>query len=203
MDEATSIEPSSNEGPLWKYVTELEKLAGSTSKLGGNTHFKCNYCDGTFVGSYSRVKAHLLKISGKGIRACMKVTLGHRLEMQRVNDQVENDKLEWERKSRISLPLPLHGPIPSFRGQEGSGSTDAMVNGKRRKVIANSPLERAFQNSARAELDGRIVMMFYISELLFHFARNPNYRNSYAYAATHNIPGYVPSGYNTLRTTLL
>ena len=34
---------------------------------------------GTFVGSYSRVKAHLLKISGKGIKACMKVTPGHRL----------------------------------------------------------------------------------------------------------------------------
>ena len=54
----------------------MEKPPGSTSKSGGNAHFKCNYCDGTFVGSYSRVKAYLLKISGKGIRACMKVTKG-------------------------------------------------------------------------------------------------------------------------------
>ena len=76
MDEATSTELSSDEGLLWKYVTKLDKPVGSTSKSGGNTHFKC---DGTFVGSYSRVKAHLLKISGKGIKACMKVTLGHRL----------------------------------------------------------------------------------------------------------------------------
>ena len=37
----------------------------------------------------------------------------------------------------------------------------------------------------------------------FNFARNPYYRNSYAYAATHSIPGYVPLGYNALRTTLL
>ena len=94
MDKATHTKPSSNEGPLWKYVTKLEKLAGSTSKLGGNTRFKCNYCDGNFVGSYSKVKAHLLKINGQGIRACIKVTLGYRLEMQRVHDQVENDKLE-------------------------------------------------------------------------------------------------------------
>ena len=57
----------------------MEKPTGSTSKLGGNTHFKCNCCDETFVGSYSRVKAHLLKISGKDIKARMKVTLGHRL----------------------------------------------------------------------------------------------------------------------------
>ena len=45
--------------------------------------------------------------------------------------------------------------------------------------------------------------MFYISGLPFNFARNPYYRNSYAYAATHSIPGYVPPGYNALRTTLL
>ena len=78
-----------------------------------------------------------------------------------------------------------------------------MVNGKKRKVIANSPLKKAFQNSARAELDSRIARMFYIGGLPFHFARNPNYCNSFAYAATHNISGYVPPRYKTLRTTLL
>ena len=79
MDEATSTKPSSDEGLLWKYVTKLEKPASSTSKSSRNTHFECNYCDGTFVGSYSSVKAHLLKNSRKGIKACMKVTLGHKL----------------------------------------------------------------------------------------------------------------------------
>lgn len=44
--------------------------------------------------------------------------------------------------------------------------------------------------------------MFYTSGLPFHYATNPNYRNPYAYAATHNIPGYVPPRYNALRTTL-
>ena len=45
--------------------------------------------------------------------------------------------------------------------------------------------------------------MFYTGGLPFHFARNPNYRSSYAYAATHNILGYIPPGYNALRTRLL
>ena len=66
-----------------------------------------------------------------------------------------------------------------------------------------SSIEKAFQNNARRELDSRITRMFYSSGLPFNFARNPYYRNSYAYAATHNIPGYVPPGYNALRTTLL
>ena len=34
--------------------------------------------------------------------------------------------------------------------------------------------------------------MFYTGGLPFNFARNPHYRNSYAYAATHSIQGYVP-----------
>ena len=37
MDKATSIEPSSDEDLLWKYVTKLEKPVGSTSKSGENT----------------------------------------------------------------------------------------------------------------------------------------------------------------------
>ena len=89
MDEVTSIEtsPSSNqevsnnESSLWQNVNKVEKPPGTTIKLGGNTHFKCNYYGGVFLVSYSRVKAHLLKISNKGIRACPKVTLSHRLEM--------------------------------------------------------------------------------------------------------------------------
>ncbi|XP_065637520.1 uncharacterized protein LOC136070881 [Quercus suber] len=67
----------------------------------------------------------------------------------------------------------------------------------------NSPLEKAFQNNARHDLDSRIAKMFYTGGLSFNFARNPYYHSSYAYAATHNIPGYLPSGYNALRTTLL
>ena len=50
-----------------------------------------------------------------------------------------------------------------------------------------SPIEKAFQNNARHELDSRIARMFYTSGLPFKFARNPYHRNSYAYAATHSI----------------
>ena len=52
-------------------------------------------------------------------------------------------------------------------------------------------------------MDSRIARIFYTGGLPFNFVRNPYYRNSYAYAATHSIPGYVPPGYNALKTTLL
>ena len=126
MDKVTSIETSpsfnqevpNDEAPLWQYVNKVEKPPSSTVKLGGNTHFKCNYCGVVFLGSYNRVKAHLLKIPNKGIRACSKVTPSHRLEMQQTHDQIENDKLEREQINQIPLPPPplSHGPIliPSF-----------------------------------------------------------------------------------------
>ena len=67
----------------------------------------------------------------------------------------------------------------------------------------NTTLEKAFQNNARHDLDSRIARMFYTGGLPFNFARNPYYRNSYAYVATHNILGYVRPRYNALRITLL
>ena len=67
----------------------------------------------------------------------------------------------------------------------------------------NTTLEKAFQNNARHDLDSRIARMFYTGGLPFNFAGNPYYRSSYSYAATYCIQGYVPLGYNGLRTTLL
>ncbi|XP_030963925.1 uncharacterized protein LOC115985096 [Quercus lobata] len=128
--------------------------------------------------------------------------------MQRMHDQVKNNKLEKEQRSQIPLPLPPPGrgiPISPFRRQEGSDSTHSTnpVDAKRRKVTMNTTLKKAFQNNARHYLDSRIVRMFYTGGLPFNFARNPHYRSSYAFAATHSILGYLPPGYNALRTTLL
>ena len=86
MDEVTSTETSSQEVsnaecPLWQCVTKVEKPPGACVKKDGNTYFKCNYCGVVYLGSYYRVKVHLLKIK-KGIKACPIVTPSHRQEMQ-------------------------------------------------------------------------------------------------------------------------
>ena len=51
---------------LWKYVTEVEKVG----RGGENWRRKCSYCGSTFSSSYSRVKDHLMQISGVGIKMC-------------------------------------------------------------------------------------------------------------------------------------
>ena len=87
MDEVTSTKTSSQEVPnaecpFWQYVTKVEKPPGACVKKGGNTYFKCNYCDIVYLGSYSRIKAHLLKINNKCIKAFPIMTPSHRQEIQ-------------------------------------------------------------------------------------------------------------------------
>ncbi|KAG4133623.1 hypothetical protein ERO13_D08G105850v2 [Gossypium hirsutum] len=48
--------------PLWKHVELIEE-----AKFGGNKKFCCRYCGAVKTGSYTKVKAHLLKIANQGI----------------------------------------------------------------------------------------------------------------------------------------
>ena len=65
--------------------------------------FKCNYYQEIYKDSYSRVKAHLLKIANVGIRGCPKVSIEHKLEMQKLQDATDQKKISKE--STIILPL--------------------------------------------------------------------------------------------------
>ena len=70
MDSTSKSSSSSNvsskdeeNSPLWKYVNRLEK----TGDGGGNWKWICNFCGEQKQGTYTRVKAHLLQQTGKGI----------------------------------------------------------------------------------------------------------------------------------------
>jgi hypothetical protein len=56
--------------PLWRHVKVLE----THGVLGGNAKSKCLYCGSIIPGSYSRVKAHLLRETGKGTAICNAAT---------------------------------------------------------------------------------------------------------------------------------
>ena len=62
-------------------------------------------------------------------------------------------------------------------------------------------LTKAFRLEDRRECDAAVARLFYTSGLSFNVIRNPHYRESYTLAS--KISGYVPPGYNALRTTLL
>ncbi|XP_050378514.1 uncharacterized protein LOC126795805 [Argentina anserina] len=119
-------------------------------------------------------------------------------------------KLVNECKERVKSIVPRSVLLPSSSRKASSSSLDydmsysvptsSEVESKKRKGMG-SALERAFHNNAREQCDGEIARMFYTGGLAFNLARNPHYRNSYVHAST--ISGYIPPGYNALRTTLL
>ncbi|GJX05480.1 hAT dimerization domain, ribonuclease H-like domain protein [Tanacetum coccineum] len=79
---------------------------------------------------------------------------------------------------------------------------EAGVGFKKRKG-SSTPIERAFGVEIRDQLDQEIARMFYTGGLPFNLARNPHYLRAFQFAAANKIDGYVPPGYNKLRTTLL
>ena len=58
-------------------------------------------------------------------------------------------------------------------------------------------------NQVRDQLNQEIARMFFSGGVPFNLARNPHYHRSYQFAAENKIDGYVPPGYNKLRTILL
>ncbi|XP_057999043.1 uncharacterized protein LOC110673033 [Hevea brasiliensis] len=205
MDSSNSNSPQANStsgtssntreeefSPLWRYVTKLEK----TGEGGCNCKWICNFCGQEKQGTYTRVRAHLLKITGKGIGVCKKVRNDSISEMRKQEDEATN-KITNSQSRRVSLPISITS-VPSLNITEPSISAAL----KKRRVN-DSPLGRAFDLQTRAQLDAEIARMFYTGGLPFNFARNPYYVSSYSFAANHVLGGYVPPGYNKLRTTLL
>ena len=131
MNTKNESEKSSAEiaaAPLWKYVTRLEK----TSVGGGNVSFKCNYCEKTFNGSYSRVKAHLLKLPKFGIQACAKVGDEYHDEMQKLEDAFEESSRRLKKPKLVSLPTDSPTSL-NLGSRESSTATSHPIFQKKKK----------------------------------------------------------------------
>ena len=62
------VDDQKKKNPLWKHVL-LEKAV-----TGGNVVWRCKYSNLEYKGSYSRIKSHLLRITGCGIKICIAAT---------------------------------------------------------------------------------------------------------------------------------
>ena len=151
--------------PLWKYVTKYDKSDGGAG--GGNTRWQCNFCMKVHKSSYTRVKAHLLKIKGAGIGVCLKVIETNFSEMQKLDSEVK------DRIRNTTVPLPPFTSIITL------SETQIEIMKKRKMSISEGgKLEKAFNMQCREQLDAEIARMFYLGGLPFHLARNPYYRSS-------------------------
>ncbi|KAI4973314.1 hypothetical protein ZWY2020_029022 [Hordeum vulgare] len=130
--------------PLWKHDT---KLAADPSGRGGNTCFRCHFCMLDFPGSYTRIRAHLLKILNADINPCTKITQPLFEELR--NEDKAASILISHGKTRNTLPLP---PF------EESGPS---VSSRKRKVAGKeSGISESFHSELRQQADALIARMF-------------------------------------------
>ena len=76
MASSQSLRPSAARGaqfddkPLWNHV----KVVATTDGGGGNRTWNCNYCNKKVVGSYTKVKGHLLRLAHHNVEGCMAIS---------------------------------------------------------------------------------------------------------------------------------
>ncbi|XP_074361159.1 uncharacterized protein LOC141701395 [Apium graveolens] len=191
---ASLSQPTGGVDVLWRHMTKIVKSGGRS----GNAKIKCNFCNFEFTGSYTRLKAHLMRIKGQGVQICAKITPQIFCELQRELAEEE------ERRKPIDIPLPPSSQTQSCSSAWGGGANKLQMDRLKRKAIENNnPIQKAYNIDLRAQLDSEIARAFYSRGLPFHYARNPHYNKSYTMASEFNLSSYVPPTYNALRTTLL
>ena len=72
--------------------------------MNRNYEIKRNICEIPFNGSYTRVKAHLLKILGAGVRVCPNITPSKLVELKKLDNEASL-KIEKSKKKCVILPL--------------------------------------------------------------------------------------------------
>ena len=143
-----------------------------------------------------------MKIKGARVASCTKVTNENLVEMLRVMEEV---KQRVKQSNLKQVPLPTSSAATS--NFENSSTSASTIDPKRRNGSIGS-IEKTFNMGAREIVDSEIAKMFYTEGgggggggVSFHFNRNPYYARVFKSAS--QLPGYVPPGYNALRTTLL
>ncbi|CAL4901418.1 unnamed protein product [Urochloa decumbens] len=133
--------------PLWKHVNALEEMC---SLEGERVKFLCDYCNRTFLGSYSTVEEHLL-------RACEGMTPTIRAQVR--NEFCESKKANARMRS-ADVPVPHSVACSYYGGIPDAGK--AMVQSKKRKR-STCDLDEDYLMEVRDHLDAIIARMFYSS----------------------------------------
>ncbi|WOG81476.1 hypothetical protein DCAR_0100623 [Daucus carota subsp. sativus] len=143
MSSKKLLNPSKDDKPLWLHVEVLDAPIGG----GDNRKWRCRYCNKIVTGSYTKVRAHLLKISNMGVEACKGIS-------DDVYRQIEAEHKRAEEKvAKEAMNARQRNQYMAYQG----GSD--LVQPKKRK----GALELAFNVADRDEIDKDCAMMFYTS----------------------------------------
>ena len=198
--------------PLLLYASIVNVNDPSTNrkgkKGGGSRHWVCNVCNHPWVGSYSRVRQHLLSIGGKGVSVCAKLTLLQRNELMRLqmaadakgtfssqnvtSKEHHSAKESSKRKANRSTCMPPPSPIET-------SSSRRKVS---RSCAIGPTITGMYGKLSRDDTDDAIGKFLFADGIPFHVTRSPYYKEMVRAIASSG-PSYVPPGEHKVRTVIL
>ncbi|KNA13370.1 hypothetical protein SOVF_117590 [Spinacia oleracea] len=119
-----------------------------------------NYCHKLVTGSYTKVKSHLLGLSGNGVEGCKTISDQVKAQLQREHDKAENLNARKAMDTKRKLEYATLPPGSDLKQQKKSKNT----------------LEVCFNAAGRYELDKECARMFYAFALPFSLVKNPYFR---------------------------
>jgi hypothetical protein len=131
--------------PLWKHVTKFVPPKSSNAR-GGNTRFRCHFCENDYLGSYSRVRAHLLKIKNEGVAVCSKMT-------SPMLEQLRKEDREASEAATNAAPSHKLVRLPPF--------DDSNATSSKKRNVKQSTIVDSFNVETRHFVDSHIARLFY------------------------------------------
>ncbi|XP_057502746.1 uncharacterized protein LOC130786472 [Actinidia eriantha] len=190
MSSSQSLCPSAAFGvPLWNHM----KVVAIADSGGGNQTWNCNYCNKKVIGSYTKVKGHLLRFAHHNVEGCMEIS----------DDVLEAIKKEHEqlKQKKAQQALNARRKVDNISIPEGSD----LLQQKKCKGMASgkNALVSSFNVAERDVADKKAARMFYASGLLFNFARSPYFLKYSLTLANNRLVGYVPPSFDRKRRPLI
>ncbi|KAG5535860.1 hypothetical protein RHGRI_023582 [Rhododendron griersonianum] len=197
MSSSQSLRPSTAQGarfddkPLWNHVQVVNVADGG----GGNRIWVCIYCSKRVVGSYTKVKGHLLRLPHHNVEGCLSIS----------NEVLEAIRKEHEaaEAKKAQLALNVRKKAEYVTIPEGS---DLLQQKKRKGMATGDALTDAFNVAQRDVADKDCARMFYASGLAFNLARFPIFRNLIKqvqdirnFVLNHGKANYIFNHYSNLK----
>ncbi|GLJ31786.1 hypothetical protein SUGI_0639410 [Cryptomeria japonica] len=150
---------STSEG--WKHVTH------------NGTYFHCNLCPKVYTRNLTRIKDHLLGISGGkggGVTACPNVSKEIRAILEKEQASLIKRKMQVaQKKQRIEEDVSRSTSIMS------SSSSLPKATGTSKE---SGTLKSLWKLVEKQQVDDALADLFYTSAILFNVARNPYFCNA-------------------------
>ena len=143
---------------------------------GGSLIWICNECQKKFKASYTRVKAHLLRIKNKGIQVCTNppksdgkdekgLSKEKIAKYKKKQDEEDADAKLNESNTAFEFKQPTRMGAYSSKTPFASHEGGSPSNSKRSNL---GPLEKSFNNDARDTIDAAIGQCIYTNGLPFN-----------------------------------